>query len=254
MPENETPRRSDVAPRNTPQITVAFASGAVSPVKLVAAYHPIAAFVVPAGMRLELPIGRETTLTLDDVDGTTVRFGAVVTTRRSADAEDRYELELCTGTLAERRRLYKLGVQIALADGPYQANELHETRKTFRVQPSAEQRHGLTLGILDDHEIRARFGAQLLDLSLTGLSTVVDPETEVGLASVNEVVIQFDACFFDEPLSYTAEVCYRSAMKSGVRYGLQFANQDSLDYKRFQQVLTQYVMRRQREILQGRAG
>ena len=60
--------------------------------------------------------------------------------------------------------------------------------------------------------------------------------------------------FFGHQLAYPAQIRYRVLARRGVRYGLEFAGPDSLDYKRFQLVLTEYVMRRQREILQGKSG
>ncbi|MCP3916203.1 MAG: hypothetical protein GY711_11660 [bacterium] len=253
MSENETPRRSDVASPNSQIVTIALPSGLVVPVQLLAAHHPIAAITIPSGPALDMPVGFTPALTLRDADGVIVSFETRALTRQHSAGSDRYELKILSGSLAERRRLYRLGARIAQEQGPYEDNELHETRKTYRVRPDSEQRSGITLGLIHGTEVRARFEAQLLDVSLTGLSTVTEVDTEHALSGVDEILIHFDPCFFGHQLTYPAEIRYRFCIKNGVRYGLEFANQGSLDYKRFQLVLTQYVMRRQRENLPGRS-
>ena len=122
-------------------------------------------------------------------------------------------------------------------------------RKAFRIEPSPETP-------IDVHMTSETYQptGRLRDLSADGVGIIVDGESERRLARVVDVGITFALPGHARPVSFQASIRKRFRLDGtdGVCYGLSWDPEVS-DFSTHQQRVIDYVMVRQRELLQTRA-
>ena len=122
-------------------------------------------------------------------------------------------------------------------------------RKAFRIEPSPETP-------IDVHMTSETYQTtgRLRDLSADGVGIIVDGESERRLARVVDVGITFALPGHARPVSFQASIRKRFRLDGtdGVCYGFSWDPEVS-DFSTHQQRVIDYVMVRQRELLQTRA-
>ena len=95
---------------------------------------------------------------------------------------------------------------------------------------------------------------RMRDVSSDGVGVIVDGESEKRLARVVQVSVTFLLPGQGRPLTFEAWICKRFRLddENAVCYGLSWDPAGSSDFASQQQRVTDYVMTRQRELLQSR--
>jgi len=122
---------------------------------------------------------------------------------------------------------------------------LFNQRNAYRVEPDPEEPIEIILR-LGKHQTTGC----IKDISMTGVCAIVELASDVALAAVEEVEISFCLSSSDTTVKLNAWICNRRSHDKSLLYGLQFSPES---VKSFETDITNYIMHRQREILQQSA-
>ena len=128
---------------------------------------------------------------------------------------------------------------------------LFNQRRTYRVEPSKKTPVEVQLSC---EAVQAT--GRLRDLSADGVGVMVDFAAEQSLARFFEVRVAFRLPGQERPVTFEAEIRKRLTLcddAQAVCIGLAWNPERSPDFSRHQDRVTDYIMARQREILQTRA-
>ena len=192
---------------------------------------------------VSLPIEQDPVFALGERIMLTLNCETMGSASVQATIEDRTELEGCRYGVAfpnhdELRQ--KLGPKFM---------QLFKQRKTYRVEPNKEPPIDVHLSCE-----ALQVTGTLRDLSAGGVGVLLDYAAERKLARLVAVRVTFRLPGQERPLTFEAEIRKRVTVDAeAVSYGLARTPEDTPDFSRHQDRVTDYVMARQRELLQSRA-
>ena len=92
----------------------------------------------------------------------------------------------------------------------------------------------------------------LHNVSGTGLAVIVSRAAEEDMATAQVLEIHFEPPAFPESFVMRANICNRSAVVAGIRYGLEFVQEETPASVEGQRRLTEYVRRRRQSMTDRR--
>lgn len=168
-----------------------------------------------------LPVDQKTTLIVPGGPDGPLEMGGRVVSRREGG----------------RRSEYTIALQDSEAIGVL--SMLCNKRGAYRVRPGSS----LSVKLKDQ---TGTHDATLHDLSVTGLGVIVSQEAETAMAGTQALEIRFGPPAFPETFVMRGNIRHRSAVVSGIRYGLELVPEETPSSIEGQKRLTEYVMQRQR--------
>lgn len=202
--------------------------------------------------------------------------GVVVSARRTCAVIELVAVEGAPYCVAQEVRLTFLtggAVQGRRVQGRVQALEDQEDRLIVEVEidPTTGELLCSGLGYRDDYrvfpdpknplEVRLRprgteawYRTLLKDVSASGMGVLVDAFTDRALAEHREVDIVLELPGLDSLIACVGRIRYRRLVGCGIKHGVEFAPDLTPGFASVERRVNEYVMNRQRQLLQSSRG
>ncbi|MFT4539303.1 MAG: hypothetical protein ACI841_001158 [Planctomycetota bacterium] len=196
--------------------------------------------------------GREVELSFP-IEGPHVSLTTRVTLHFSGDGLS-HDLSVPARVLArdecESERRYRFLLEGEIED---ELKRCLRRRDAFRVSPDPMTTIRLYISALDGPaEGRVeRAEAELMNISLLGLSIRVHPELELTMTEVDQVRVELDLPEAEAPITIQGRIVGRRMKAGAVLLGVEIEGMESHSDRQVEQQLTQFVVRRQMEDLGG---
>ena len=125
--------------------------------------------------------------------------------------------------------------------------EIFNRQRALRVPPDPKSPVRV---VLERDPGEPRVEVRLANLSATGAGLRLEPETESTLAKTSTVRISLCLPDCGEPVNMTGNIRHRRLFGAEIHYGIEFDPDLSENFARQQRAIINYVMQRQREMLQ----
>jgi hypothetical protein len=123
-------------------------------------------------------------------------------------------------------------------------------RKYFRVPPDTSDPVKAILRLVDQQtKKKLATEAAVIEVGGGGITAEVDPRVEARLAGLVQVELEFNIPGYQTQITMDVTLKHRHMTGRTIRYGLQYIRQDTKEYEQSEEVIIDYVMKRQREIL-----
>ncbi len=123
---------------------------------------------------------------------------------------------------------------------------LFNRRKTYRVEPD---RNAPVEATLEHGQAGVQVQAEVVDISVEGLGVRVPADAMATLGTTDRVKVAISLPGRQAPVILIGTIRFRQVKGEEIGCGIEFDFEQSEDPKRQQNAITDYVMKRQREVL-----